>query len=714
RHTITFGGSYAYTQLNTKDERNQQGMIAAADFNNLLVGSLTPNYVYNITALLVGNANRYWRAKETGEYIQDKFQWKSNLAITAGLRFDWDGGLTEKNGNLLNFDPTKYSYDPTTDTLASNGLIVAGNNPKAGTPGVSNTTLTGRQWGFAPRLGVAWNPKMFGSKFVVRAGWGMYYDRGELYAYLSPGLTQNITGGGPFGVNQQQPFVATQSCNIPADNCSATLQRPWGDTLVQPAGNASGVILPNACTLANNNNPSPVCLPGAQNTLNPTPFYLGAYDRGNKLPYTLNSTLDIQWQPSNDLAVDIGYVNALGRHEIIPIPFNQSRIASPSNQLCGTAPVCANPSGSPFAQSYTYGMTVQQAGCDIFGNFCPANLPNGQPYLANPEGGNVNLRVPYIGYAAESELYKAEGISSYNALQAHVEKRLSHGLQLGVSYTYSRSFDEQSALGLFYNGNNPLDIRDGYGPSDFDRTHVFNIDYHYELPKFFMPNSWEGKLADGWAVQGLITIQSGQPFSVIDYSGAVGSIYYSIFDGITNPIDPLAPGCTAKSAVTGAKGTTPGLPALKASCFALPLLSPGDLNGAIPGASSNNPSGDTFETNFTSGQRNIFRQTWQRRADISILKSTQLTERFVLKYSLDVFNLTNTPSFDVPIDNVTQNLAFSAYPVSGLCTSPAQTTGCSNADNFGSPFFNSPGGLGQVTKTISSARQVQMSLSLSF
>ena len=40
-----------------------------------------------------------------------------NLTITAGVRFDWNGGLTEKNGNLLNFDPSKYSYDPTTDTI---------------------------------------------------------------------------------------------------------------------------------------------------------------------------------------------------------------------------------------------------------------------------------------------------------------------------------------------------------------------------------------------------------------------------------------------------------------------------------------------------------------------------------------------------------------------------------------------------------------------
>jgi hypothetical protein len=432
----------------------------------------------------------------------------------------------------------------------------------------------------------------------------------------------------------------------------------------------------------------------------------------------MNSTLDIQWQPRNDLAVEIGYVGGLGRHEVIPIPFNQARIATPTNPLCGTAPVCANPTGSLFPQYYTYGYTVQQGAPNsspaCAGNFdpCPISLPNGRgPMLLNSEGGNVDMRVPYLGYGAESELYTAEGISAYNALQAHVEKRLSHGLQAGVSYTYSRSLDEQSALGLFYNGNNPLNIRDGYGPSDFDRTHVFNIDYHYELPKFFQANSWEGKVGNGWAIQGVVTLQSGQPYSVIDYSGAVGSAYYSIYDGITNPILTLTPGCTPQSAVTGAIGNNFSSPALKASCFMIPLLNPGDLNGAIP-------AGDTFETNFTSGQRNIFRQSWQKRADLSIVKVTQLTERFSLKYSFDVYNLTNHPSFDIPIDNVSQNVLFSQAPVEGQPIAPTVAT-CQQTGNQAGPFnggylYACPVGLGQVTKTIGSARQIQMSLGLSF
>jgi len=717
RHTITFGGSFAYTQLNARDRRNQLGMITSQSINQFLQGELINDYVYAGTLFMSGDPNRYFRSKETGEYFQDKFQFRSNLTITAGVRFDWMGGFTEKNGNLLNFDPSKYAYDPASDTITSTGLIVAGNSPNK-SPGVSNSTLTGRQWGFAPRIGVAWTPKMFNNKIVVRAGWGMYYDRGELYTYLSPGVAQSITPGGPFGINQQVPFVGTQFCPtqfagtfnscIPTNTDPACppnnqLACPWGPTLLPaPSGNPTTIAGLDSKT-------GQIYLPNAQGLeFGEIPFYLGVYNRNNKLPYTMNSTLDIQWQPRNDLAIDIGYVNALGRHEIVPLPFNQARIATPSNPLCGPAAVCPNPtsSGAPHAQFYTYGYTVQQAGCTpAFFLQCTANLPNGQPYQFNSEGGNGDERVPYIGYAGESESYTAAGVSAYNALQAHVEKRLSHGLQAGVSYTFSRSFDEQSAMGLFYNGSNPLNLRGGYAPSDYDRTHVFNIDYHYELPKFFPTTTWEGKVADGWAIQGLVILQSGQPFSVIDYSGAVGSIFYSINDGITNPIVPLASGCTPQNAVTGAIGNNPNSPALKASCFTLPLLNPGDLGGAIP-------PGDTFETNFipNGGQRNIFRQAWQKRADVSLLKVTQITERFSLKYTFDVFNLTNHPSFDIPIDNVNQNLAFSPFPVQGSQVLP---TGCGTSS--ASPgFYFCPQGLGQTVHTIGSARQIQMSLSLSF
>src|ERR1019366_305641 len=119
---------------------------------------------------------RYYRANQTGAYIQDKFQLRPNLSLTGGLRFDWDGGFKEKYGHLYNFNPNQYAYDAATDSITSTGFIIAGNNKEFPTPGVSDTTLTGRQWGIAPRLGVAWSPSRFRDKIVLRAGTGMYYD----------------------------------------------------------------------------------------------------------------------------------------------------------------------------------------------------------------------------------------------------------------------------------------------------------------------------------------------------------------------------------------------------------------------------------------------------------------------------------------------------------------------------------------------------------
>jgi hypothetical protein len=704
KHTLSFGGSFSYTQLDTRDNRPGTGTIGEADLSQFLQGFVTPytsdGFVFS--NVLQGNADRYYRANETGEYVQDKFQLRSNLSLTLGLRWDYDGGLSEKYGRIYNFDPSRYDYNPATDTLVSNGIIVAGNNAQFPTKGVSNSTLTGRQWGFAPRLGVAWSPKEFHDKIVVRAGWGIYYDRGELSSYLSPGFAAGAVTAGPFGVNQSPPFVAPQACAastyyqgyIPTcDPTAYGLTNPWGTSLgPAPTGNPASIdnYLPNTGT------------PGVgigQGIINGDPLFSFAdYNRANKLPYTINQTLDVQWQPRSDLAIEIGYVGNLGRHEIVPLPFNQAQIASPNNPVR---------KGTQFEQQWSYGYTVQQAGCTAGPTACAILLPDGSQMQFNYEGGNVDLRVPYLGYSSESESYTAAGVSAYNALQAHVEKRLSHGFQAGFSYTYSHSLDEQSALGLFYNGNNPLNLKSGYGNSDFDRTHVINFTYRYSLPKFFTESSMKGKIADGWAFQGITVLQSGQPYSIIDYTGAVGSVFYSVDNGITNPIVPLAAGCTAKTALTGMSGAygSAAAPqyALKADCFTPPLLSPGDLGGAIP-------PGDTFETNFISnGQRNIFRQTWQRRADISLAKMTALTERVSMKYTFDVFNLTNTPSFDIPQDNVTQNQFYSPTPVIGT---PALPNSCPNATN--GSFYNCPFNLGSINKTIGSPRQIQMSLSFLF
>ena len=398
---------------------------------------------------------------------------------------------------------TLYSYNAGRRTeITEPGFIIAGNNTN-GTQGVSNTTLTGRQWGIAPRLGVAWQPEMFQGKVVVRSGFGMYYDRGELFSYFSPGYAIGTVTGGPFGVNQQLPFVnaqtvlyghprryyATVGSVRPARG--SRCRRQSGEPVRYSAGSrrqstrrprTSSNYLPNVAGIEQ---------------LCGQPISLGVYDRANKLPYTFNYTLDIQWQPRNDIAVDIGYVGNVGRHQVIPVPFNQPDIASPTNPT----PLAVHDQKT-IPTVYTVGGRQPARRHLLSGDY---------------EGGNVDLRVPYIGYAAESIDYKAAGIDAYNALQVHVEKRMSHDFQFGLSYTYSHATDEQSGLGLFYNGNNPLNLQ--------KRIRIVRLrphprhQFHLRLPGSRPCSetlSSKAYLANGWQLVGLTVLQSGQPYSIID------------------------------------------------------------------------------------------------------------------------------------------------------------------------------------------------------
>jgi hypothetical protein len=691
KHSVSFGASYSYTQLNTIDKRPGTGTIATDDFSQMIQGLVTPGSSatqFYVSTFMQGNADRYYRANQLGTYLQDKYQVTPTLSLTAGIRYDWDGGFTEKYGRIFNFEPKVYQYDVGSDTLVNSGLIIAGNNTN-GTKGVSPTTLTGRQWGIAPRVGAAWQPGMFHNKVVVRAGGGMYYDRGELFSYFSPGYAIGTVTGGPFGVNQQLPFVNVTRCPVETQyyyqgyiptcggsDAEGNLENPYGTTPLPPPDN------PKASDLNN-------YLPNAASILNfGQPISLGTYERSNKLPYTFNYVLDVQWQPRNDLAIDMGYVGNRGRHQVIPVPFNQAHIASP------TTPTLA---GGPYQQNYSYGYNVGGAVLD-----------DGSPYLSNYEGGNVDLRVPYIGYAAESIEYIAAGVNAYDALQLHVDKRMSHNIQVGASYTYSHTLDEQSGLGLFFNGNNPQNLRESYGSADFDRTHVLNFTYVFRIPDFAKQSSLEGKVINGWSLNGLTVLQSGQPYSVIDFSGAIGSIYFSTADGVTNPIVPLGNGCSAKKAVTGHSGAwvPAGQPAaLDPTCFTLPLLPAGGLGGAIP-------SSDPYETGFTTGQRNIFRQAAQKRADMSLVKVLNIKEKYNFRYTFDVYNVTNTTSLDIPGNQVSQNQYYNGFPEAGMTPLP---TGCKDdGSQTNTSFYNCPGGLGIVTHTIGSPRQIQMSLTFNF
>lgn len=639
RHTLSFGAQWDHTQLNIINHNNETDTIAFNDFVSFLEGAVRTG---TDTVAFAGTSNRYYRSDTIGTFINDNYKIASNLTLTLGLRWDYDGPLSEKYGRLTTFNANTYQFNFATDTIVSSGLEVAGNNKSFASPGANNSLMTVNQWGLAPRVGIAWSPY---SKVTLRTGFGMYYDRGEFFSELSPSAGSGFNG--PFGVTLAPPFVTPIFAKK-----GATFQAPFGTTPpAAPPGNPAAflALLPNISQIESGNYP-PGNLFG--------PFLFGGYNPSNKLPYSENWTFDIQYQAANDWLFSIGYVGNHGVHEVLPIPFNQPLIATPQHPVNG--------------QIYSYGYPI-----------------NAYEPLNTFTGGNTDVRVPYIGYSPNSVFYTAEGISWYHALQVQLRKRMSFGLQFTASYTWSHTTDEQSGLGLFYTGNDPLNPKSGYGSSDFDRTHVFLVNYTYQLPSPISGHRVLGAILNGWSIGGQTVAESGQPYSVYDFSGSIASLYYSSFDEITNPIVALKPGVTSGQAqLQGTTGVNAGLPVLNANDFAPQFLQPGQ-NGVPPC----DPSGvcDNYESVFSNGGRNIFRGPFQVRFDMTLGKEFRVSERLRLRLNYDVFNIFNHPSFDTPNNNVEFFPSF-----------------------FPPPSFPPAGSLGIIQHTIGSPRFMQLDLHLTF
>ena len=665
-HTFIAGGGYSYTQLNIENNRQGHAELKTKTFQSLLTGATSGANVLESTDSVSGrnNADRYYRSNELAAYLQDKWQAQSNLSITLGVRYDYHGGLTEKYGNIFNFDPSVYDV---TGTVASGfqvnnaGFVVAGNNKQDATSGTSDSTLTGRQWGVSPRVGFAWSPKWNHDSVVISGGVGIYYDRGELFTYLSqPAGSGN---GGPFGVTESAPLTTYVTGN------GKTLANPFGTALtptsaggtyISPNSNpatikaalqnvlGTGASAPNGYSGAAHSDFGQNCS-GIDNqeeyTDCPDALNFAAYDKNNVLPYSINYALNIQWQPRGDLAFTIGYSGNRGRHAVIPVPLNEPGIATSTNPIHG--------------ETASYGFEVLNANHGVGYDYAPIAT---EPWNSE-DGGNTDFRVPFIGFSPNAADFKAAGNSAYDALQTHVEKRLTHHIAGGASYTWSHALDEQSDIGLFFTGNNPNNLRQSYASADFDRTHVFTVNFDAELPDFSPVHSFAAYATNGWSLTGIGVIQSGQPYSLYEFYGAVGSAYFGDFPTLANPVLPVLDPQHVK--LTGNKGDQRGvggnyIPTVDPSQIAINYITPG--NTGVPVSTGNDPQ-DIYETDFApSDQRNIFKQAFQKRLDLSARKNFKISERFNVKYNFDVYNLFNTTSLDVPQNQtqIRQNYACAA------------------------------------------------------
>jgi hypothetical protein len=249
-----------------------------------------------------------------------------------------------------------------------------------------------------------------------------------------------------------------------------------------------------------------------------------------------------------------------------------------------------------------------------------------------PGAGNVQARRQYPQWGVTRYLIWG-GSSTYNSLQAKIEKRFTNGFSLLGAYTFSKCLDgpgsEEGGSPAFY-----LDNR-YRGPCNFDVPHNFVTSYVWELPfghgrKFL---SSAGRVADfligGWQWQGINTYQSGVPYSVGISTDRANTAVSQMPDSIAAPVEPHNVGCWFFVAANPA-------------CHAL-----------LPNQA------DTFvlPAQFTYGNsgRNILYNNRLLQIDTSLAKSFRVTETKSFEFRAMAYNLTNTASFNTP--GTTVNLA---------------------------------------------------------
>jgi Carboxypeptidase regulatory-like domain/TonB-dependent Receptor Plug Domain len=389
-----------------------------------------------------------------------------------------------------------------------------------------------------------------------------------------------------------------------------------------------------------------------------TGISLGAnvVDRNNRNPYYQQFNTGVQYEILRDTVVQAAYAGSRGLRLLRSLSVNQARIASVRH------PIVNSVTGETFTTN-----TAQDAA----------------------------LRAPLQGVDTGAfALNQSSAQSTYHSLQATLNRRMSRGLQVSLSYTFSKSIDDTSNPGGGANLDGTpdrgggldtgsvwgdiLDPRANRGLSDFDRTHMLAFTYVWNLPTPAFLRKFSGRRAifSNWQISGSVLAMSGLPVDILDFSGAS---VYGLFGARPN----WAPGADPKSAFRN----VPAGYYFNPKVFRRAQV---DKGQAIP--SAHDPTalaGDTV-TDFGDVGRNVLRGPRQTNFDFSVAKHFPWSESRDIAFRAEFFNVLNHPSRDNPVSDI--NLA--------------------NFDEFG--HITDPGTFGRVPGFDSSPRVVQFSLHLTF
>ena len=218
-------------------------------------------------------------------------------------------------------------------------------------------------------------------------------------------------------------------------------------------------------------------------------------------------------------------------------------------------------------------------GAMLSGNDGGLNLSNpAERYQAGNLGGAfISRYAPFPAYNTLTQ-FEYNATSHYNGLQATLSHQAGKNLQFFATYTFSKSLGTTGVNETDGNGISSVDIRDrSFGILPFDRTHVFNISYNYNLPnaaRGFLNNPVGRTVLNGWQWSGISTIQSGTPI-YLRFSGDLANNGASIAWFGSNAF--INPGGVNLGAVTPVYNCNPqvggngfGHSTLNISCIGIP------------------------------------------------------------------------------------------------------------------------------------------------
>jgi len=576
---------------------------------------------------------REFISNELEWYAQDQWKIRSNLTLTAGVRYSYFAPPYEKNGFQVraNFDVN--SWFATRRDGGATG-IPSNANPLlsfvlAGKANNAQPTFDPDKNNFAPRLAVAWSPGFQSGPLHAVLG-----DPGESSIRFGVSMLYDRTGG---------MFPVTTDLNG-AVGLSTFLVTPVAafnyDTAPRFSGiqGLSSIPAPSAPTAG---------FPSTPSFTNNTGFMV---DTKLRTPYSTTINFSISRNLPGAMTVEAAYVGRFGRKLLVQndiaaplVNFKDPKsgqtwvaasgvIADLLDKNTPTANVPAIPFfENVFAPLAAPGMSASQS---FYGIMLGAgsSWTDALHFLDTSPTGST-IYGPHTFFQQQFDwlpTWTNLGQSSYHSFQLIVRKRLTRGLQADFNYTLARSIDNGSSVesegpgyGQILNAFAPRQSR---GNSDFDIRHQVNSNFMLDVPvgngrQFLanMPPVMNG-IISGWSLSGLLRWRTGFPFP--QGSG----------NGFAFPTNYFVPGP--------------------------PTLVPG---AAVPvtEVTKNGPNGpnifedpqaayDSFQHTRSgfSGNRNIFHGPGFFTLDTGLQRTFKVSEKQKIQFRWETYNLTNTANFD--------------------------------------------------------------------